>query len=414
MQILELYVKIVQIFNFFDMEKLFGNIEVLARDNKINWKDNEIIDIVLENLKQDINENTRKKFLEVFEESLKKWYTITNENDYEVFKKILKIIKNDNYYKYPPFSKLKVEKWVTTMIYDWGDKIFVHNNSFWLENKQIRRMGSIDLLNGEIDLSELWNNTIDDISNNNQIELSGFFPDSVDWKPLPNKPTITKLEDNWLLMRYYWKIDNVWKFQWESIITWINWDVLRANFINWKMNGHFKMSWANWNILIWEAEDDKVINSIEYDKEGKTYKWENTDLALKKEKSTINEEDNYLKLYNNVNVGINWVRSQILAYKENFDYTKLTKDDIKAILIKYQDKDFPEEIENWAQIIFALQWAMSILLGDKNSLGVIDWIYGKKTKKSLKTLQKEILWFKWKDIDWEPGKKTIKAIISVL
>jgi hypothetical protein len=119
---------------------------------------------------------------------------------------------------------------------------------------------------------------------------------------------------------------------------------------------------------------------------------------------------------NLIHIKHKWIENQILTYKENFDYKNYTKADIIWILEKYKDADFSKKEnipENSGLIIFAIQWAIKEL-GKWAKLGNIDGQFWTKTGEALNELQKDILWFTWKDVDGLPWPKTIQAIIEKL
>jgi len=89
----------------------------------------------------------------------------------------------------------------------------------------------------------------------------------------------------------------------------------------------------------------------------------------------------------------------------------MSKDEAIKYLESIKDKTWGEMSKERKKWITAVQ----VVLKDKwYDPWTIDWILGKgksKTRKAVKKFQKDA-GFKWKDIDWKPGPKTIKALLG--
>lgn len=121
------------------------------------------------------------------------------------------------------------------------------------------------------------------------------------------------------------------------------------------------------------------------------------------------------------NRNIEWKFYEKSKWEDWNDTIKYNMNVIKQYLEAVKDKTYKWWWEDFRAITMAFQIALKYGDFDKkyDDLWKIDWLFYRidwkpsKTRTQIKEFQKD-RWFEWKDLDWKPGPKTIKALLSVL
>lgn len=111
----------------------------ISKDDTIDWKDKESVDQIVEQINS-IKTETRNSLKDFVKESLKKWYTVKNQADYEVFQKMLTLswlcfLKIPNY---EDIKKIWSNLSLVYLDHDYWEKfinIYVDKKIFWRFNK---------------------------------------------------------------------------------------------------------------------------------------------------------------------------------------------------------------------------------------------------------------------------------------
>lgn len=109
----------------------------ISEDDTIDWKDKESVDQIVEQINS-IKTETRNSLKDFVKESLKKWYTVKNQADYEVFQRTL-FLAWLNFQQMPSYQDIE-KIWLScSLVYQdyWEHliKIFVDWNIHWNFNK---------------------------------------------------------------------------------------------------------------------------------------------------------------------------------------------------------------------------------------------------------------------------------------
>lgn len=342
----------------------------MFEDWKINWIDLPSVTALQEefnNSLEGLKQETKTELTALLTESLEKWYSIVNENDFSVLLKILKLVWYPHIDKIPTFEQFKEKyrifsialDWETIKIYDESSVLKEVVNEDWLHNS--------------------WSFFSDPWYNNNQIPRDFSF----EW----------------------WEDREIWRVQ-------------REQPESTPLNNFFDigLSWSWWRGALQRAEEAPVIEEqIDNDSwvVNLPFWWEEAPVLA--EVPTSAESESSIPEITPLNPNLKpWVREHLTNMW--IEVWEIPKEKMISVLehflnepnlLKARSPHNSDAPENSAALIYCIQYVIDKLWIETWS---IDWIYWNNTSKWVREFQKQ----NWLSPDWIPWKDTITKIVELL